>query len=584
MRLIGYKWKGDDTVTLTTDLSEIKEQIRRARFVVGHNIHSFDLPAIFGVKSNEPLELAMAGRVFDTWTHAVLVNPAPYQYVNRKGKKALADTPSKMRSWFSLDEQAYQLGVPGKTHDLRELAWEFGKAAHPDLPKAAQIDAGYGLIPVDEPRYRDYLVGDVRASEAVAQALLQLGPLDAYARREQEIESRKFVIRSNGWRVDIEKATARRDELAARKEAVLKELQENYGMPTEGKSPWTSKVGKMAIFAALASNGITERNCPNWPRTATGNLSLGGEALIELTKGTEAEELGQALAELKGQRALSQLALDSVYPDGFVHPEITMLQRSGRWSTTEPGLTVWTNNGPGAIEKDYFIPDNEDEVIVEFDFSNADARIVAAVSGDERYAERFEPGADGHMINALAAWGEEVVATDPKGYRQKAKVPGHGWGYRIGSKTLARQTGMDVEESKLFLTNMNKAFPGVVAWQDAACKEAMMTCHVVNDWGRRMRVERGREYTQAPALIGQSGTREIVCDALLGMDIPTLRRVKGQIHDALVFSIPRAQVDSWVRKITGYMETKFKPKHGGQEIDFPVSHGPAGNSWYRAIH
>src|SRR5699024_5722847 len=135
-------------------------------------------------------------------------------------------------------------------------------------------------------------------------------------------------------------------------------------------------------------------------------LSMKGSVLRELTKDTAAADLGQALAELKGQRSLAQLALDSLHPDGFVHPDITMLQRSGRWSTTEPGLTIWGSRTEElAYEKSYFIPDNEDECLLEIDYSNADARVVAWLSGDRKYAERFEPGADGHLINAWTAWG-----------------------------------------------------------------------------------------------------------------------------------------------------------------------------------
>ncbi|SLJ76285.1 Uncharacterised protein [Mycobacteroides abscessus subsp. abscessus] len=144
----------------------------------------------------------------------------------------------------------------------------------------------------------------------------------------------------------------------------MSELQTKYGLPTEGKSPWATTAGKEAIMAALADHGITPKSRKDWTKTSTGNLSLGGEVLTELTKGTSAEDLGKALAELKGQRSLAQLALDSTHPDGFVHPDITMLQRSGRWSTTEPGLTVWTSRGEGAVEKSYFVPDSDDEVLL----------------------------------------------------------------------------------------------------------------------------------------------------------------------------------------------------------------------------
>jgi DNA polymerase-1 len=632
VRLIGYKWAGSAETIITESLEEIQEQILKARWIIGHNINSFDLPMIFGLRSNTPLELAEQGRVYDTFTHAALVHPAPFQYVDRHGVTRLANTPKAARRWFSLDNQAFQLGVPGKIMDLKELADEFG---------------GYGLIPVSDKRYREYLIGDVTCSEQVAQSLLNKGPLDAYALREQGIEARKFIIQANGLRLDITAATKRRDELAARKAEILSELEERYGMPSEGNSPWKTDEGKRAVLAALADYGITP-NTVEWPKTQSWanrkelkkkaqektealaadikkwdreiksselpprsraarerwierdrkkildllanplpvafGLSLSGDTLIELTRDTPAEELGQAWAELQGQRSLSQLALDSVHSDGFVHPDIFMLQRSGRWSTTEPGLTVWTNSGPGAVEKDYFIADSEDEVLIEFDYSNADARIVAALSGDREYVKRFEPGADGHMINAIAAWGEDEVAKDPRGYRQKAKVPGHGWGYKIGPKTLARQTGMPEPEAKTFLTNMDKAFTGVVRWQKNSTDHARRHGYVVNDWGRKLWVEKGREFTQAPALLGQSGTREIICDALRRMPPHVLRRVKAQVHDALLMSIPKENADACRQYIVDLMHTSFEPKRGGQRLEFPADSGPAGRTWFEAIH
>lgn len=579
VRLIGYSWDGGDVV-ITTDLEEIKTQIHNARWIVGHNIHSFDLRAVFGIQSNTPWELAREGRVYDTWTHAALVHPAPNMFINRFGKNVLADTPDNMKRWFALDEQAHQLGVPGKTHDLKVLAKEF---ASPGLTgKDAERD-GFGRIPVDDERYREYLEGDVQASVAVSKALLAKGPLDKYALRKQAVAACAAVISSNGLRVDTPAAEARVEELRARREPILAALQEKYGLPSVGKSPWASKAGKEAIMAALADHGITPETRSDWTRTATGNVSLGGETLIQITKGTPAEDLGVALAELKGQRALAQLALDSTHPDGKVHPEITMLQRSGRWSTTEPGLTVWTSRGEGAVEKSYFLPDTDDEVLIELDYSNADARIVAAYSGDRRYCERFEPGADGHMINAIAAWGEETVSEDPKKYRQLAKPLGHGWSYGGRANGLARNTGLPVDIAKTFVDGMDKAFPNLVAWQNQVRREAKQG-FVMNDWGGKLYVEKGREFTQAPALKGQNGTLEIICDALLSMPVHVLRRVKAQIHDALLFSVPKDNWEACRDDLIRIMETSFKPAWGGQRLDFPVSAGPAGANWMEASH
>lgn len=584
VRLIGYAWDDEEPV-ITTDLEELKTQILKARWIIGHNIHDFDLRAVFGIYSDVPMMLADQGRVYDTWTHAVLVHPCPYTYTNRFGKGAKGEKPEQMRSWFGLDEQAYQLGVPGKTMALSDLAFEFGDSS---LPKKERILDGYGKIPVDDPRYRDYLAGDVRASRAVAKKLIARGGLNAYALREQRIESRKAAISSNGFRVDVEVAQARVEALRAKREVIMNMLVEKYDFPTEGKQPWRSSVGKEAIKKALRDAGIDEGSRPHWPRTQGGDLSLGGEVLLALTKGTEAETLGQALAELMGQRSLAELALKSTYTDGKVHPEISMLQKSGRWSTTEPGLTVWTARGDGAVEKSYFIPDNDDQVIIEIDLSNADARAVAALSGDTKYAERFEPGADGHLINAWAAWGKDVVGTDKRDpktamYRQKAKIPGHGWGYKIGAKKLNLQTGMPLDEAKLFLQNMNKAFSGVVAWQRRATQHALDYGCVINPWGRKMPVDAGREYTQAPALLGQSATREIICDGLLAMPYHIVRTVKAQIHDALVFSVPKANWEACRDYLLTFIESHMNPA-GGQRIEFPAGSGPAGANWYEASH
>jgi DNA polymerase I len=588
VRLIGYCWD-DGEVVITTSLEELKAQIAKARWIVGHNIHDFDLRAVYGIHSNIPMQLADEGRVYDTWTHAALVNPAPYKYINRLGKETLADSPEKMLKWFSLNEQAYQLGVPGKLFELKELALEFGDKSL-KTKKEREID-GYGKIPIDDERYREYLVADVRASSAVAKRLMALGRIDdPYALREQRIESRKATISSNGVRVNQEKATARRDELKGKRDEIMSWLVKTYGFPTEGKQPWRSKVGKAAVIQALADHGVSEATRPLWKRSGkTGDLSLGGEELLKLTANSEAEGLGKVLAELMGQRSLAQLTLDSLYSDGFVHPDITMLQRSGRWSTTNPGLTIWTSHGPGAIEKEYYLPDNDDHVLLEIDASNADARVVAWYSGDELFAERFKPGQDGHMINAWAAWGKDVVGTDKSdpvtaGYRQKAKPLGHGWSYGGGYKKLSAESGVPEPESKQFCDGMNKTFKRTIAWQNSVRSFARQHGYVINRWGRKMRVEKGREYTQAPALLGQSGTREIMCDALLAMPHHVVRTVKAQIHDALLFSVPRARFEECKKYLIRLMTCEMEAPPGGMPMAFPMEGGPPGENWYLSDH
>jgi DNA polymerase-1 len=574
-RLGGYAWNSGP-VALTASRAELIEQIRRADVVVGHNIHAFDLIAVFGKDSIEPLEMARDGRILDTWTHATLAHPAPSSYVTRAGVQRFARTPEEARSWFALDNQAYQLGVSGKSHDLAELAKEFG---------------GYGEIPVEDPRYRDYLTQDVTATRDVCRRLWRLLPPDAYGRREQFNAAIDAQNSRNGWRVDVDRAKERVRELEEIKRKYMTLLSERYGMPTTGKAPLRTTAGKAAVLAALESVGVS---ADDLPRTKGGAPSLGGQALLDATvdASDEARELARAVATIGGLRPLAQSALDHVQGDGRVHPDISTLQRSGRKSTTRPGLTVWTSRGEGAVEKSYFIPNADDEVLVELDYSQADARIVAAYSGDEEFAKRFAPGADAHMLTAWAVWGRDVVGEDrsdpaTEEYRQTAKGLGHAYAFRAGPRTLAKTAKQPLTVAEKFVREMQAAYGGVTKWQDKVTREGRRGS-VRNAWGRRMIVERDREWTQAPALYGQSGTREIVVDALIRLaerDLSLIRMLVAQVHDALVFSIPRDRADEIVAAIRECMETYWQPPDGsGQRVHFPVGVGPYASDWQEAGH
>lgn len=572
-RLGQYAWGPTGTVNITTDHSEIIGAIHAATGIVAHNGHSYDLSVLFGKDSIEPLMMAEDHLIFDTMVFAALACPAPMTYIDRKGRvRNNAVKPEMALQWLSLDNLCYQLGLDGKEGDLKALAEEFG---------------GFGNIPTDDPRYTAYSIQDVKALQELTTALIHVHKPTEYDWREQLNAAIDAQNARNGFRVDIPVARVRVQELAVRKEVLLAELQADYGFPTTGKMPWRTTAGKAAVMKILAEQGITPVTRPDWTKTKTGNISLGGETLVSLTEGTDAEEVGVSLAELMGQRSLAQLALDCTQDDGFVHPEITALQRSGRKSTTKPGLTVWTSRGKGAIEKSYFIPDSDDELLVAFDFSQADARIVAALSGDRAFAKRFAEGVDAHELTGRMVFGDELYDSDPEKYRFVAKTEGHAWGYRAGAKKLAAVSGQPLEMAERFVERMAKAYPRVIDWQDRVTYEGERG-YIINEWGRRMVVEEDRSYTQTPALLGQSGTRELMVDALIRMlryDVRLITWVRAQVHDELIFSIPKTELSWAPDKIIELMECEWEPSDGsGQKMKFPVSRSEPAINWFKASH
>lgn len=575
----------DGEVNLTTDYDEFMAVLDSADYLVFHNGISFDLSVLYGVDSMRPLELAIERKVIDTFVLASLVNPAPYHYVNKDGRDVYDGAkPERAKKWLSLDEQAHQLGVPGKIGNLKELAAKYNP------PKTPVRDLDFSLIPLDDEDFLAYARQDVVATRHIYHRLVDMLKAQKYSGeyvwREMLVWSLNAQITRNGVLVDTAEAQARVDELTAERDRIMEWLVRDFDMPTNSKQPWKSNAGKGAIIKAFESFGIVPEDNDTWARTASGAPSFSGDTMKTISEGTEAESLGEALATLQGQRSLAQLALESTYEDGRIHPEIACLQRSGRTSVQRPGLTVWTARGPGAVEKRYFVAD-PGHVMVEMDFSAADARAVAAVSGDTEYAKRFEPGADPHEITGRIFF-PDLYDTDPKFYRNKTKPGTHGMSYRIGAKKLAATLDVSVQEALGFLENYRQTYPWVAAWQDAVTREGD-SGRVTNAWGRQMVVDPDRSFNQSSALIGQSSTRELLFDGLIAIAldrIEVIRYLRMTVHDAIVWSIPREEVDELAPYILGKMTQTFDPKTlVSQPIEFPMSVGPLdATNWFEAGH
>lgn len=591
-----WAWGRSGEVHTTPDYDTFMHEVSKADLLIGHNLF-YDTRVMYGKESTRPLELALNKRILDTFSWYPLRFRVPNMYTNRAGRKATTlqqgkQKPELIKKFLALDNLTHYHGLPGKSGDLVALAKEF----NPEGTLKENLD--FKLIPNDEPRFLEYAVQDIVALQALASFMLdEGGKITDYEWREMAVTGINDQISANGFTVDLGKAQARVEELAIEKDETMSWLVENFAFPTEGKQPWRSGPGKAAIFKVLESFGVTEKTRPDWERTATGNLSLGGQVMIELTEGlsVEAEKFGRSLATLMGQRSLAQLALDSVWEDGKAHPEITALQRSGRFSVTKPSLPIWTARGKGAVEKEYFIASPGCK-LVEQDFSNADQRIVAALGGDHNYAKRFEPGVDGHEVSGRLMFGDEVYDSDPEGYRNIAKALSHAFAYGAGAKTLAKTSELpeseDPERDPLrlayrFIDAMNSEYPFNKIWRESAYKEGK-TGWITNSWGRRMPVDVERAFTQSSGLLGQSGTRDVLCDGLLDIandKLEVITWLVATVHDAVIWDIPEGELEWAVPYIQSKLERTYDPKTPiGLPTFFPVSSGEPSNNWLESGH
>lgn len=610
------------------DLEEFRNILRAADYVVFHNGIAFDLPVIFGVDSLEPLHMAQNRKVLDSFYLAHLLTPAPTTYVDAKGHRYTdAAKPENAMRWLSLANLCYQFGLPGKFGSLKDLA----KPYQPEGTKVADYD--YSLISLDDPDFRFYAEQDVIAVRALFQYLMSERKRQNYSGeylwREMEVLSATVGrMTRNGILVNQEYANARIAEMAEERDRVMKWLVEEYDFPQEGKAPWATAKGKGTILNVMDDFGIRFEDTPDWPRTPTGAPKMGGSELKELCAGIspEAEAFADAIATLKGQRSIPQLFLDNLKEDGRVHPDVSSLQRSGRYSIQRPGITVMGERSEKLRADKALVTAAPGNVIVGLDYSAADARAMAALSGDGEYARRFEVDGDGnalhdaHNLTGEALFGADLYYGD--GPRDKsarptlrpvAKMVGLAQNYNIGAYKLAmtlnaaaKSEGLDMHfwapsgrgvkaieskegqiETKELLENLNRAYPWLKRYKDRAVEEAERNGYVENPWGRRMTVDAGREFTQGPALQGQSATRELMSDAIIKLCRKGdyyAKALRSIVHDELVLELREDRLDEDLKVVKECMECTFDPKSNvSLPIEFRVGVG-IGHDWAEAGH
>lgn len=259
---------------------------------------------------------------------------------------------------------------------------------------------------------------------------------------------------------------------------------------------------------------------------------------------------------------------------------MTMFQASGRASFTKPGMTVFGKKGDRVAERDIFVA-GEGFVVVTADLSQVDARCVAAHSGDPAYAELFAPGRDSHEITARLVWGDREYDSNPKYYRQAAKIIGHGSNYGMGVSKLAQSANVPEEEAQRVVTTLRSEFPRVEEWKMEVRERAEAGEMLDNGFGRLLRPNPERAWTQGPALMGQGTARDILMEGMaIRMPLDIQRMTKAVVHDEGVWEVPESDVVEVCEAIERALTFDWQPRDGsGQSMRFEAGCSPYGHRW-----
>lgn len=528
-------------MTTTTDLqSSLRYARDTSNTLVGHGLYNFDLLALerhAGLRIEET-----TGRIRDTFLQAWLADP-PTSWETKPGPGYKS---------YSLDAVAQR--VLGREKDTRgkELVKEFG---------------GWNNIPVDDARYHAYCQDDADLALAIHRAL----PWTPYMEREMRVQAIMARMTLNGFRVDTDELARRVQKGQERKDEALAVLHENYGIPLGSKSPLATKAGKEALIAAFKAAGA-----PHYPKTPTGEIQAGREGM---------EAMRQHYGHLPRVAAICDLVttvtttrtiygtIASHLHGGRVHPSIRPIQASGRWSVTEPGLTVVGKRGALSVEREVFLPEDGHSIIA-VDLSQVDMRAVAAHSQDHAYMDLFAPGRDVHTEIAVQIFGDPAK-------RPNAKELGHGANYGLSRNKMIAM-GHDPAIVDAFFSGRQAAFPRLMEWTGEVQEIGAATGLLDNGFGRPLRVQPERAYTQSPAQMGQGATRDLMAQGLLDMAFAHpefLPYLRGIIHDEVVMSVPTKDAEEIGRLVVKCFEREWAPPGASRTIPILADLSGPGTNW-----
>ncbi|MFK5985080.1 MAG: DNA polymerase I [Pseudomonadota bacterium] len=245
---------------------------------------------------------------------------------------------------------------------------------------------------------------------------------------------------------------------------------------------------------------------------------------------------------------------------------------TGRLSSTDPNLQnipIRTAEGR-RIRQAFIAPENS--LILAADYSQVELRIMAHLSADQGLLDAFEQGIDVHKATASEVFAVPVedVSSDQ---RRSAKAINFGLIYGMSAFGLAKQLDIGRHQAQEYIDLYFHRYPGVKFYMERTGEQAKEQGYVETIFGRRLylpdinsRNGLRRKYAQRTAINApmQGSAADIIKRAMISVDgwlleqkeIADYQQIKMimQVHDELVFEIPKSIIQPAADKIKNLME------------------------------
>jgi DNA polymerase-1 len=319
----------------------------------------------------------------------------------------------------------------------------------------------------------------------------------------------------------------------------------------------------------LAEVLFDELNLPVIKKTKTGR-STDSSVLEKLAKDSA---IAKDILNYRTYKKLLSTYIDRL-PE-LVHPTSQKIHTSfnqavtatGRLSSNHPNLqNIPIRSTEGQKIRCAFISRFADGLVVSVDYSQIELRILAHLSNDLAMISAFKSGKDIHQATAAKVFGVDYDSVS-KEQRDQAKTVNFGITYGQSAFALGDQLGISRSEAQALIDQYFGEFSAIRTFMDDTIAMARQDGHVSTMFGRIRSIDdidssnrslQGNAERIAINTRVQGSAADIIKKAMLSI-ADYLRPYQStmilQVHDELVFDMPKHEKDPCIQDIVRLMET-----------------------------
>ena len=262
---------------------------------------------------------------------------------------------------------------------------------------------------------------------------------------------------------------------------------------------------------------------------------------------------------------------------------------TGRISSTEPNMqNIPVRTQQGREIRKAFVA-SEGNVLVDADYSQIELRLLAHISGDEGMIAAFNSGKDIHRTTASEVFRVPFAEVTSE-QRSAAKAVNFGIVYGISDFGLARNLDIPVKRAGEYIKLYFDRYPGVKSYLEKSVEDAKHLGYAITMFERRRALPELKSSNYNTRSFGERVAMNMpiqgtaadiiklamvkVCAALQERKLQT--KLILQVHDELIFDVPKSEEDEVVALVHESMEQVAKLS---VPLDADVK---VGHSWYES--